>query len=37
MIQIIDMSELGEKFIMQGIKANVMLSKREELEKVSTI
>ena len=31
------MSELGEAFIMQGIEANVMPSKREELEKASTI
>ena len=34
-IQITDMSELGEAFIMQGIEANVMPSKREELERTS--
>ena len=32
-IQITDMSELGEAFIMRGIEANVMLSNRGELER----
>ena len=30
-----DMSELGEAFIMQGIEANVMFSKKEELKRAS--
>ena len=34
-IQITDMSELGEAFIMQGIEANVMPSNRGELERAS--
>jgi len=34
-IQITDMSELGDTFIMQGIDANVILSKREEQERAS--
>jgi len=34
-IQITDMSELGEVFIMQSIEANVMFSKRGELERAS--
>jgi len=29
----IDMSELGDAFIMQGIEANIMFSKKEELER----
>ena len=36
-IQITDMSKLGKAFIMQGIKANIMLSKRGELERTSII
>jgi len=34
-IQITDMSELGEAFIMQGIKTNVTPSNRGELERTS--
>ena len=36
-IQITDMSELGEAFIMQGIEANVTPSKKGELERTSAI
>jgi len=36
-IQITDMSKLGEVFIMQGIEANIMLSKKGELERASII
>ena len=35
-IQITNMSELEEAFIMQSIDVGVMLSKRRELERVST-
>ena len=34
-IQITDMSELGEAFIMRGIEANVTPSNRGELERAS--
>jgi len=34
-IQITDMSELGETFIMRGIEANVTFSNRRELERAS--
>ena len=34
-IQITDMSELGDAFIMRGIDANVTLSKRGEQERTS--
>jgi len=36
-IQITDMSELDEAFIIQGIEANMMLLKRGKLEKASAI
>ena len=35
-IQITDISELGDAFIMQDIEANVISSKRGELERAST-
>jgi len=35
-IQITDMSELDEAFIIWSIEANVMLSKRKEQERAST-
>jgi len=35
-IQITDMSELGETFIMQGIEANEMPSKRGEFERAAS-
>jgi len=35
LIQITDMSELGKAFIIRGIEASVMLSKRGELERAS--
>jgi len=35
LIQITDMSELCEAFIIQDIKANVILSKRGELKRAS--
>ena len=34
-IQITDMSELGDVFIMQGIEANKIPSKKGELERAS--
>ena len=34
-IQITDMSELGDVFIMQGIEANMIPSKKGELERAS--
>jgi len=34
-IQITDMSELGDAFIMQGIEANMISSKKGELERAS--
>jgi len=35
-IQITDMSELGDAFIMQGIDANVTPSKRGEFERAAS-
>jgi len=34
-IQITDISELGDAFIIQGIDANVIFTKKEELERAA--